>query len=219
MCIVLFCCLFFLLQDSEIEMRFYEVGDPYHRVKNRMNTHMLALTHVPGLRKKLASLNEEGQKNLLRELTAAGIKRLEARDLIRWNEIRKRLADEDEEFCSALFTGNFSKYSNDILWRAFSHLTEEELANWTSIMIESGRREWENIAFETPHPKSLEKGLELIAKGLPKKESEHLFTLLALGAGSPDESACWAMRKILIGTTGLETELQVQFLRSLAIRF
>ncbi len=216
MCVVLFCCLFLILQDSEIESRFYEVGIPYYRVKNMMNTRMLALTHLPSLRKKLSTLNEQEQKKLLQELTGSGVKRLEAKDLIRWNELRKRLADEDDEFCSGLYTGNLTE---ETLWRAFSHLTKEELGTWTSIMIESGRREWEKVEFETPDLKSLQKGLELIAKGLPKKDSERLVTVLALGTSNSDESACWAMRKILIGTAGLKPELQVEFLRSLAIQF
>ncbi len=216
MCVLLFCSLFFLLQDSDIEARFYEVGIPYYRVKNQMNSRMLALTHLPSLRKKLATLSEPEQKKLLQELTGSGVKRLEASDLIRWNEIRKRLADEDDEFCSGLYTGNLSE---DTLWRAFSNLSKEELEAWTSIMIESGKREWEETKFETPDLKSLQVGLELIAKGLPKKDSERLVTILALGTSNSQESACWAMRKILIGTTGLEPDLQVEFLRSLAIQF
>lgn len=216
LCVVIFCCLFFLLQDSEIESRFYEVGIPYYRVKNKMNGRMLALTHVPTLRTKLSTLNEEEQKKLLQELTGAGIKRLEAKDLIEWNQIRKRLADEDEEFCSGLYTG---KLSEDTLWRAFSKLSNAELDQWTTIMVESGRREWEKTDFEKPNLKSLQTGLEVIAKGLPKKDSERLGTILALGTSNSEESACWAMRKILIGTTGLKPELQVEFLRSLAIQF
>ena len=216
MCAIIFCSLFFVLQDGELETRFYEIGVPYYRVKNAMNTKMLALTHVPAIRKELGKMSADEQRGFLQKITGSGVKRLEAKDLIRWNELRKRLADEDKEFCTGLYTG---KLEEETLWRAFSKLTENELSTWTKIMVESGRREWEKTEFPNPDIKSLQKGLELIAKGLPKKDSERLVTVLALGNTNSDESACWAMRKILIGTTGLEPELQAEFLRSLAIQF
>lgn len=216
LCSLLFCTLYFVLEDSQIETRFYELGIPHYRVKNVMNSRMLALTHVPSVRSQLKNMTLGEQKEFLQKITGAGVKRLEARDLNTWNEIRTKLAESDDEFCTGLYTG---KLAEEILWRAFDQLSEEDILTWTRIMIESGRREWEKVDFKTPDVTSLQKGLEQIAKDLPKEESERLVTILALGNSNSDESACWAMKKILTGTSRLPDNLKEDFLRSLAIQF
>ena len=142
--------------------------------------------------------------------------RLSAENLAHWNTIRMKLAEGDEEFCSGLYTG---KVDEETLWRAFEKLPQDDLMLWTKIMIEAGRREWEKVEFAAPPARSLGQGLEQIATALPKEESERLATVLALGNTNSDESACWAMKKILAGTEALPSELKTEFLRSLAIQF
>lgn len=216
LCLLLFTALYVVLEDSKWETKFYEIGIPHYRIKNIMNTHMLALTSVQSVRKELAKMNTEEQKAFLQKITGAGVKRLSTPDLITWNEIRSKLASSDEQFCTGLYTG---KLDEETLWRSFAKLDDSDVRVWTQIMIESGRREWEKVDFKSPEVSSLQKGLESIARSLPKEESERLVTVLALGTSNSDESACWAMKKILHGTNDLPADLKEDFLRSLAIQF
>ena len=151
---------------------------------------------------------------IIEEKSRLGIKRLELKDLSRWNEIRERMAKESPALCSGMWTGK--GVTRTEVESVLNRFDEATIDDWTSITMRAAVYELDNREFKKPFDEVLATGIRFISTKLQTKESDRFQRLVYGGKGIADEDACWVMGILLQKNKEMEEVLREPFLRALA---
>jgi hypothetical protein len=153
---------------------------------------------------------------VIEEKSRLGFKRLSLPDLIRWNEIRLRIARANPTLCASLWTGQGATRSD--VERTLNDLDAQALDDWAALSLRAAALELENKDFKQPFKEAFETGIRLIVSRLTEIEADR-FQRLVYGNGDKAlavDEACWIMVTLLEGTATLPEVLREPFLRSFA---
>ncbi len=137
----------------------------------------------------------EAARALGEQLSHAGLKRLSAADLDRWNELRLRLALDSPVICAGFWTGRFDKAA--VVPAALEKLKDPDLDDWARITSSAMLLEVEAEGAVPEDPEALTRALQTIVDKLPAADADRMRAAVTAGLGLADDEACWAIKTIL----------------------
>jgi hypothetical protein len=152
-----------------------------------------------------------GLQKVLLELTSLGFRRLSDDDLVRWNQVRIRLAEASPTVCAGMWNGGVR--DRDVV-RGLLRLSDADLRLWFELTQRAVLAELDATTAAPDYAHVLVRGLRRIGSRLPAGRRQRFFATLGEPLGA--EEACETTLLVLRGVDDLEPDIRIRFLRSLA---
>ncbi len=210
---VLFGTFFGLSKQMNLPGKLRVYFDPDYRVILIMEEEMKDVYGKVNERGDIVGKNGNEVKAYFRALGSNGLKRLPDKWLVKWNDLRLKLAENSNHVCVAFWTGNIDEKK---FLSAMASLEEEDIRQWAKLMAVSARSELDKTTFPHTTQEDLANGLEVIKFTLPENEQDRFWKILESGLSANEEDSCWVMKKILKGANDISNEMKLTLLRSLS---
>lgn len=188
-----------ILQPSRIEL--------FSRESARL------LINNKNFRKEVSGMSQQEVRVFSQQQTRKGLKRLSFNDLIKWNDLRIRLAKVNKNVCAYFWT---SKISPQEITNTLEKLSDAELKSWLKVSMTALVLELDQSSFTPPPENALEIGIQQIASTMKEDEVVRMKSALQAGVSASKDDACWTMMKILNGAKNFTKKDKEDFLRSLS---
>lgn len=159
----------------------------------------------------MAGHDEAGLEHAILGLATLGFRRLSEPELLRWTELRIRMAEQSPAVCAGMWSGGATVSDGA---RAMAQLPDEDLRDWFALSEHAIVAELDATTPFPDHRHVLVRGLRRIGSRLPRGRREAFFAALGQQLG-PVES-CEMTLTLLRGVNQLEPDIRLRFLRSLA---
>jgi hypothetical protein len=186
---------------------------PPSRMERAARKYEKELRDSPGFKSKLAGRTAEQQKNEMKELAHAGLRRLATVDLESWNRLRLALAELSAPLCTGFWSGQFDP---KIVQESIEKLPDPQLDEWMRISLHASQLELDDKTDGQKGDIPIDRVFELVAAKLPAADSTRLQKAIAQGMSLDAGEACWTMQTILKTVGTLEPANREVALRALA---